>query len=78
MSIAAISLFRGLNSLFGRKNSLFQSGQGICCNTMELLRELTTVSPKTGRKRPEFEKYAVVFPVRREIACDDRGRSRLG
>jgi hypothetical protein len=61
--IAVNSLFRWINSLFGRKNSGFRIEQGICRNALELPGESTEALPKRGPKWPEFEKFPVIFPV---------------
>jgi hypothetical protein len=72
--IAAISLFRWINSLFERKKFRVPNRAGNPPQYFELRSELAEALPKRRRKWPKFEKFAVIFPVGREF---DRGRSCL-
>src|SRR5258708_27164014 len=66
------SLFRWINSLFGRKKFRVLNRTGNLPQRIGIAERIDGSMPKRGPKWPELEKFPVIFPVGREF--EDRGR----
>jgi hypothetical protein len=54
------SLFRPMNSLFGRKNSLLRTHREFAHNTLELLRDFTSVTAQKAANLQNFLLFSLL------------------
>ena len=74
--IAVNSLFRPMHSLFAGQNSLFRSGWEFTCNTLELLRELTSAGARMAGNSSNSLLFSL-FAGNSRVKAADRDPDRL-